>query len=258
MLFLFPNNLEHPESTGRLELFARYGPVDSEGRLRGGISGAHVHTDLEIRQMIAHETRERLFKLFNKPRATVEIIVDALMPKALDHNYTWAEVKKMLKVVEPDSTGRLDFSQMQRIILDSQQQRLRALLKHGTLQRERGPRVPFQSKAADVLMAITRKKKLNPQEEQMCQQKRLGKYCTLIASMEDQNQGNQLATNVALVRGLGSVNDRWDRYCALRRTGKISYVQARNTAQQGGAVQDDGCADKHAGSASLIASMVVR
>ena len=46
------------QSTGRLELFARYGPVDEAGKLRGGIAGSHVHTDLEIRQMIQHETRE--------------------------------------------------------------------------------------------------------------------------------------------------------------------------------------------------------
>ncbi len=32
--FLFPAHLEHPESTGRMDVFAWYGPVDDDGKLR--------------------------------------------------------------------------------------------------------------------------------------------------------------------------------------------------------------------------------
>jgi hypothetical protein len=210
MLFLFPSNLEHPESTGRLELLGRYGPTDETGCLRGGFKNAHKHTDLEIRQMITHETREKLFALFNKPRATVEVMVDALMPHAMKHQYTPAEVKKMLKHVKTDggSPPRYDFHELQRVILTSQRERLQALLKDGTLEKERGPRVPFQNQAADILSsALLNKKKLNPQEEQLVKEKRLGKYCTLIATMEDQNQSNQLLTNATIARPLGGVVD---------------------------------------------------
>merc|ERR1719433_397368 len=105
--------------------------------------------------------------MFNKPRATVEIIVDALMPKALEHNYTWSEVKQLLKDVKLDNHSCLNFSDMQKVILDSQRERLRALVRDGTLQKERGPRVAFQSKAADILMQCVKKKKLNVQEEQL-------------------------------------------------------------------------------------------
>lgn len=257
-LFLFPSNLEHPESTGRLELFARYGPVDSDGRLRGGIGGSHVHTDLEIRQMIAHETREMLFALFKKPRATVEVIVDSLMPAALDQNYTWAEVRKLLRHVPVDSDGRLNFAVAQKVILENQRRRLQDLLKEGGTKKERGPRVPFQSKAAEMLMATTRRKKLNEQEEQLAKTKRTANYCTLVATLQDQTLTNQLVSNVTLCRGLGRVDDRWDRYCALRRVGKASYIQARNHPHAGVPCIDDGLADKHAGCSSLVAAMLAR
>jgi len=254
LLFIFPDTLEHPESTGRLELFARYGPVDKDGKLRGGISGSHVHTDLEIRQMIHHETREVLFTLFKKPRETVEVIVDGLMPAAMAHVYTLSEVKQLLKPCIGEN-GKLNFSQMQKIILDSQKERLQALLKDGNaLKKERGPRVPFQSKAAEVLLAPTMKKQMNQQEEQQWRRQHLHKKCGLVAGLEDQNLQMQLLSNVTLCRNLGGTDDRWDRYCAVRRVGKATYVAARNVPHAGQGCQDDGLSNKHPGTSSLVSS----
>lgn len=258
MLFVFPASLEHPESTGRLELFARYGPVDNEGKLRGGIAGSHAHTDLEIRQMIRHETREMLFSLFKKPRETVEVIVDGLMPAAMEYNYTWNEVKQLLKSCFQEALeredGKLNFRHMQQIILQSQKTRLQALLKDGRLTKERGPRVPFQSKPALMLAGPTNKKKLNYQEEQCYTTMRLHRFGTLVAGLEDQNLSGQVLPNVILCRTLGDVDDRWDRYCAVRRVGKASYVKARNEPHAGFGCMDDGLADKHPGISSLVSA----
>ncbi|CAK0839511.1 unnamed protein product [Prorocentrum cordatum] len=148
--FLFPANLEHPESTGRLELFAQHGPVDQSSRLRGGRGGKHVHTDAEIRLMIKNETREALFAVIGKPRDTAEVVVDQLLPVALVHNYTLSEIKHILKDVPVGSSGQMDFADLQDAILANQQRRLKALVKHrGGVVKERGPVVPYQSAAAE-------------------------------------------------------------------------------------------------------------
>jgi len=257
-LFLFPTSLEHPESTGRLELFARYGPVDQAGKLRGGISGSHVHTDLEIRQMIHHETREMLFTLFKKPRETVEVIVDSLMPAAMVYSYTWQEVKHLLKPCFQEmgsNGGKLHFARMQKIILQNQRERLQALLKDkNAAYKERGPKNPFQSKPQHALLAPIAKKQLNSQEEQHWRRTRLQRFCTLLAEIEDQNLQNQLVSNVILCRNNGDVDDRWDRYCAVRRVGKATYVKARNQPHSGFASMDDGLSDKHPGVSSLMSA----
>lgn len=250
--FLFPSNLEHPESTGRLELFARYGPVDEKGCLHGGRGGTHVHTDGEIRLMIKNETREALFSTINKPRDTADIIVDQLLPVALSHNYTLSEIKRMLKGVPVDGSGRMDFADLQEVILADQERRLKLLVKHGAaaIIKERGPVVPYQSEAAEGLLAITRKKKINQQEEQVARQKRFTTTCTLVSQLEEQNLTPALVANTQLVRGLGSVSDRWDRYCALRRKGKSSYVEARNELRPTDyLLDDDGL--KHRGCSNL-------
>eukprot|EP00928_Gymnodinium_smaydae_P046269 TRINITY_DN30821_c0_g1_i1.p1 TRINITY_DN30821_c0_g1~~TRINITY_DN30821_c0_g1_i1.p1 ORF type:complete len:311 (-),score=79.77 TRINITY_DN30821_c0_g1_i1:69-1001(-) len=252
MRFLFPETLEQPQSTGRLELFARYGPVDDDGHLRGGIRGGHVISDMEIRLMVQNNTREALFAQFTKPRSTVEVIVDILMPHAMAHQYTASEVRRMLRDVPVDEDGRLDFAFAQRVILESQRARLRALLGDGGLRDGRTPRANFQSKPAHLLTAVSRKEKQNEQEENLHKQKRLHGYCTLVAGMEDQADGRALFNNVILCRDRGDVSDRWDRYCSVRRCGKASYVQARNEARQ--PPVDDGLGDRHAGVSSLLAA----
>ena len=82
MHFLFPAHLEHPESTGRLDVFAYYGPCDDAGNLRGGFLGRHCHTDLEVRHMIWKLNRETLESLFTQPKETIATMVNELLPKA--------------------------------------------------------------------------------------------------------------------------------------------------------------------------------
>mmetsp|Transcript_11161 Transcript_11161/g.20284 ORF Transcript_11161/g.20284 Transcript_11161/m.20284 type:complete len:308 (+) Transcript_11161:58-981(+) len=257
MRFLFPLNLEHPESTGRLELFARYGPVDEEGRLHGGIGGSHVHTDLEIHQMIIEQCRERLFELVTKPRDVSEVVVEQLLPIAMTYQYTEAEVQKLLKKVPRDRSQRMEFAAMQDAILAEQTRRLQAVVAGGPGKKERGIRVPFQSEPQHILMAVTRRKKRNHLEERVNMEKRLGSYTTLLAGLEDNNRTDQIVANVTLCRRPGDIDDRWDRYCAIRRVGKSSYVKARNQ-DRADMVLDDGLSSKHAGASSLLATSMHR
>jgi hypothetical protein len=264
MLFLFPSSLEHPESTGRLELFARYGPTDAQGRLHNvHAGGSRANSDLEIRLMVEHEVRERLFGLFKKPRDTVEVIVDSILPVALSQNYTRDEVSHLLRGVARDGDGNMEFANeqgtgLQQVILANQRRRLQAILKDGVAKKERGPRVAFQNKAAEILLKSTQKKKQNEQEEMHTKQKRLTS-CTLIASLEEQNLSSQLMANVVLMRNPGDVDDKWDRYCAMRRVGKASYVKARNEAHTGIEINaDTGTGQKHVGASSLLACGLVK
>jgi len=251
--FLFPSNLEHPESTGRLELFARYGPVDQNGCLHGGRNGRHVHTNAEIRRMIKNELREALFAACKQPRDLAELIVDQLLPVAVKHSYTLPEIQQILQGVRTDKYGRMEFSDLQDTILANQQERLKLLVKGGAaaILKERGPVVPYQNLAAETLRAVTRKKKLTHAEEEICRRKKLQTGCTLIAALEEQHMTNTLTANTQLIRDLGPVSDRWDRYCALRRTGKSSYVEARNEQRPSANQYDD---LKHEGCSNLISA----
>lgn len=253
--FVFPENLEHPESTGRLELFASDGPPDEDGKLRGGIRGRHVHADFEVKKMIIHNNREALLRALGRPQQTAEVLVDTLLPLCLKHNITKAEVEKLLRKVPRTPEGRLEYEPMQDAILENQQKRLLAVVA-GMAAKNEGPRVPFQSAQAHTLGYTTRKKKVNAAEEQLAREKRLATYGTLVAALESQNKGSQLVANTRMCRGLGIMGDCWDRYCAVRRAGKSSYVMARNEPRCNQAM-DDGIADRHPGVSSLVSAQGV-
>merc|ERR1712151_1367145 len=91
------------------------------------------------------------------------------------------------------------------------------------------------------------------QEEDVNITRRIHSYSTLIGGLEDQAQIDQLRANVLLVRGPGGVNDKWDRYCAMRRTGRSSYVKTRNETRYNPSM-DDGMANKHPSCSSLLAA----
>lgn len=268
--FLFPASLKNPDSTARLELYARFGPADEDGLLRGGPCGAHAHSDLEVAQMSSHNCREALYECFApRPRSSVEAMVEMLFKVAMTRRYAEQEVRDILKDVQVDGSGRMNFSELQQVILASQKQRLTTLVRRAeggkpvAPPKERPPRVLFQSKSAATLMKVTEKSKVNVQEEELRQTKRLHSYSSLVAGLEQQNHTLAMRSNTALLRHPGSVNDRWDRYCAIRRTGKSSYIGAKNWGchadhprldERFNPSMDDGISNKYHGVSSLLAA----
>jgi hypothetical protein len=257
--FLFPKTLENPDSCGRLEIFGKYGPADEDGILRGGQAGAHTHMDIEVAAMVKHNCREALYTLFlPKDRSTVESTVDTLMPAAMAERYTEEEVKHLLRNIRRyPKTGRMDFTELQETVKASQTRRLGEMAKRAMSgkpiapPKERPLRVPFQSEPHYHLHTITRKKKHTPMEEQISSGKRMHSYSCLLASLEDQGLAEQVKMNCRMCRELGPLDDRWDRYCALRRVGRSSYVQTRNTYRFNPSM-DCGLGNKHAGVSSLL------
>jgi hypothetical protein len=261
--FLFPADLASPDSCGRLEIFGMYGPTDEEGKLRGGRGGAHIHQHSEISSMIKENCREALFILFKreygKDRSAVECIVDTLLPTALAQRYTELEVRQFLSAARRyPETGRLMFDMdFKDLVKEIQRKRLRALAKRAmggkpiAPPKERPLVVPFQSRPAYALTEITRKKKLTPQEEPVKNFKRMHAYSTLVAGLEDQQLAEQVKMNSIMCRDVGRLDDRWDRYCALRRTGRSSYVGSRN-AYRFNPSMDCGLGNKHPGISSLL------
>ena len=62
--FLFPSNMQHPRSTGRLIVFGEYGPFAEDGTLRAGWRARHRITDRELKTMIDEIEREDLIAIF--------------------------------------------------------------------------------------------------------------------------------------------------------------------------------------------------
>merc|ERR1712232_441394 len=90
-------------------------------------------------------------------------------------------------------------------------------------------------------------------EQEVAMGRRLHSYATLVAPIEQQNLGQELRGNVMLMRTPGDVKDRWDRYCAVRRTGRPGYVGSRNEGRFNPSL-DDGLGNKHPGVSSLLAA----
>jgi len=250
--FLFPAKIEHPDSTGRLELCAIYGPIDADGCLRGGCVGQHAHTNLELHQMVLHSTREALYKLHDKPRDTVETMVEELLPMAMARQYSREEVQHVLRSVPMDSEGRMDFHALQDLVLKNRKRRLRNLLKDGKPRKLEKTTCPYQSEQTATLLKVASKKRVTHPEQYLQRDKRMNSYACLVAPYEVQNNSDIVA-NTALIRPLGDVDDKWDRYCAVRRTGRSSYVQARNSLKPG-IEQDAALADTYPGCSSLVSS----
>jgi len=227
--FLFPPHLEHPESTGRLDVFATYGPVDDEGHMRSGPLGKHVMTDLEIKHMIIELNRDMLYRLFApRPRATVESLVGSLLPKALQHHYTEREIRRFFGGLSVDNENRMKFSEMQALVEADQRRRLLTLMDGGDISVQHRDPIPYQTRQRKTLLAPLRKKKLLPNQEFIALEKRLHGNSSLIGTVEGQNLSASLAANVMLIRDLGAVTDKWDRYSSLRggEIGAGSYVKA--------------------------------
>jgi hypothetical protein len=62
--FMFPTNLQHPRSTGRLLLFGEFGPLDEDSNLRCGAQGMHVVRRYELNALGKQIEEEDLLDIF--------------------------------------------------------------------------------------------------------------------------------------------------------------------------------------------------
>lgn len=126
--FCFPDRtLEGDSPLGRLELLARFGPLDAHGQLRGGRGGGHVLTAGEVRQM-AYDLHAQRWK-----RKLKRDFVDDLVPYTLGVNpkkgrsvYGHEDVRALLHAVPQDGNdGTIDLARFQDIVLKDVQRRFR-------------------------------------------------------------------------------------------------------------------------------------
>lgn len=126
--FCFPERtLEGDSPLGRLELLARFGPLDANGQLRGGRGGGHVLTAGEVRQM-AYDLHARRWS-----RKLKRDFVDDLVPYTLGIDprkgrsvYGHEDVRALLHSVAQDSSsGNIDLARFQDIVLKDVQRRFR-------------------------------------------------------------------------------------------------------------------------------------
>lgn len=61
--FIFPGELQHPLSTGRLYAFGLYGPLDENAKLRAGCHGRRIVSPWELDTMCLQFEREDILQV---------------------------------------------------------------------------------------------------------------------------------------------------------------------------------------------------
>ncbi|EQC41956.1 hypothetical protein, variant [Saprolegnia diclina VS20] len=127
--FLFPPQVQHSNSTGRLFVFSLYGPLDAKSRLRSGEKGLHVVTDLELNTMSQSIEREDILSVYGMVGLSrdeeEEVLRQADKHLKMIPRYTRADIEAMFKHVPRNGVGAMSFHDMQQRIL---QERLRRVL----------------------------------------------------------------------------------------------------------------------------------
>ena len=65
--FLFPPELQHPLTAGRLYLFGNCGPLDENGQLRTGYKGNRILLDYELEEQCVQYEREDIIRIYQQP-----------------------------------------------------------------------------------------------------------------------------------------------------------------------------------------------
>jgi saccharopepsin len=115
--FLFPPKVQHPLSTGRLFVFALYGPLDRDSKLRAGYMNQHVVTSHELDTMANTISREDILSVYAgqglAPEEEEEILAQADGAMKFIPQYVTDDVERILKLVPRDEDGLMSFHDMQ-------------------------------------------------------------------------------------------------------------------------------------------------
>ena len=126
--FVFPAELQHAMSTGRLLAFGFYGPLDVDAQLRSGHKGSHVVGRWELDTMCRQFEREDILQVYmhsGKSSSSLseaeaeELLAQAdsrlkvAKGKAMMRQVTPSEVRQLFDDLPRDAQGRLNFHDMQ-------------------------------------------------------------------------------------------------------------------------------------------------
>jgi hypothetical protein len=116
--FLFPSHQQHPNSAGRLFVFALYGPLDSKSRLHSGEKGLHVVTDGELSTMARRMEREDILDVYGmcslSQEDEEEVVrqVDSMLKSF--PQYSPRDITMLFASLPRDSEGKMSFHDMQK------------------------------------------------------------------------------------------------------------------------------------------------
>eukprot|EP00922_Rhytidocystis_sp_ex-Travisia-forbesii_P036409 GHVS01054026.1.p1 GENE.GHVS01054026.1~~GHVS01054026.1.p1 ORF type:complete len:204 (+),score=41.86 GHVS01054026.1:502-1113(+) len=123
--FIFPTDLQHPNTTGRLYLFAMHGSPNSltpRGTFRSGRLGSHELTHSEVKLMIAEMFSSTIRNAIQKRGGIREEQMESELQRVLlCHRYSKKEVDKLLSgcadVKQTTKQLLLCFRQLQQVVL---------------------------------------------------------------------------------------------------------------------------------------------
>ncbi|OQR98207.1 aspartyl protease family A01A [Achlya hypogyna] len=128
MDFLFPPQVQHSNSTGRLFVFSLYGPLDAKSRLRSGERGQHVVTDLELNTMSQSIEREDILSVYGMVGLSrdeeEEVLRQADKHLKTIPRYTRRDVDEIFRHVPRDGRGDIAFHHMQKRIMEERLRRI--------------------------------------------------------------------------------------------------------------------------------------
>lgn len=116
----------------RMAQFGAYGPLAKDGRLRSGIRGHHVVTDMELRTMIEEMLREDILQVYvgktQMSREAQDVIISQADAK-VKHvaSKTPDEIVDMFSDLDTNEEGKYSFHEMQRIIYEERKNRIKGM-----------------------------------------------------------------------------------------------------------------------------------
>lgn len=264
--FIFPENLQHAMSTGRLFAFGLYGPLDADACLRSGHKGQHVVTCWELDTMCRQFEREDILQVYTlkgqshsnlSEEQAEELLAQAdsrlkvAKGKAMMQQVTREEVDELFSGLERDGKGRLNFHKMQRAIMEYRQDcinRNKVVFPQLTKKESRYGDTKTANQTAKSILSDqklkARKKGLshdiaprsmfladvgmNSMDVASHTNRLLSTKAFKICNIADGNSSS-LTANVRLIRPEGSNGEgklRWDDNCAKRGTHMGSFVKA--------------------------------
>lgn len=118
--FIFPPQIQHPNSAGRLFVFGLYGPLDAKARLRSGEKGLHIVTDHEVKTMSHRMEREDILAVYGMCSLSQEEEEEVI--RQVDHmlknfpQYTKRDIIALFHSLPRDKESRMNFHATQRYV----------------------------------------------------------------------------------------------------------------------------------------------